>query len=147
MPQIGNRKFDFGLNTCDNSEIIYILNGKYSHFETWVGLESDGEQPGKKAVDTTSKRNGNGAVIFQIFTDGNKSYDSGVIGSTSLAKLVKLNIARVNELELVVEHVKNAVKVQWADPILTTSTVEQNVEKSTAIYEVKGGNSTRIWLD
>ncbi len=158
VPQIGIRKFTFGLNTYANSEIVYILNGKYSHFEAWVGLESK-ETKAEEAfsqVDGKVEFSDVGKVTFQVFTDGNKVYDSGSMDATTSAKQVQLDVSGVNELELFVidlatggnpNHSKNTAKVNWADPMLTLSAEKQSSETTKAVYEVKGGNSTTVKLD
>jgi len=86
----GIQSFERGIGTHANSEIIYNLQGKgLKTFEAYVG--ADQEISGN-----------NGTVIFQVYVDGEKKFDSGVMTKNTNAKHVSVDIAGANELKLVV---------------------------------------------
>ena len=62
---IAKRRFNHGVATHANAEIIYSLDGKYTAFERFIGI--DGEHGGL------------GTVIIKIIADGNEIFDSGRI--------------------------------------------------------------------
>ncbi|OAB43046.1 NPCBM/NEW2 domain-containing protein [Paenibacillus antarcticus] len=78
-----------GIWTNSNSEIIYKLDGKYHEFKAFVGND-DFQRP-------------NGSIVYQVWTDGTKRFDSGLMkGSEKVTKEISLNVAQNNELKLIV---------------------------------------------
>lgn len=85
--------FDKGIGTHANSEIVYNLAGtNYEYFESYVG------------VDRNIAQQNNSSIIFQVFADGEKVYDSGLMKWADEAKLVRVALKGVNELKLVVNN-------------------------------------------
>ncbi|GAB6168078.1 hypothetical protein JCM1393_05380 [Clostridium carnis] len=83
-------KYNKGIGTHSTSNIIYDLkDGNYTNFSTYIGVD-------RQMYNTV------GSVIFQIWLDGQKAYDSGVMRSTDKQKFVELNITGVKEMKLVV---------------------------------------------
>jgi hypothetical protein len=78
-----------GLGTHAPSETVYDLDGKYTKFESYVGV------PG--AVS----RDGFGTVTFEIASDGKKVYESPVLHGGGTYKNVAVDIAGVKELKLI----------------------------------------------
>lgn len=76
-----------GLGVHANSEVDYALNGVYSSFKSDIGVD-----------DEVSK----GSVVFQVWADGAKLYDSGVMTSSSPTQSINLNISGKNQLQLIV---------------------------------------------
>ncbi|RED63239.1 NPCBM/NEW2 domain-containing protein [Cohnella lupini] len=77
-----------GLGTHAASTIVYTLGGEYSRFQSAVGVDDE--------------TYGNGEVSFEVWLDGAKAFDSGVMTATSETQLVDLDINGVNELKLIV---------------------------------------------
>lgn len=87
---VAGRKFARGLGTHAPSEIVYELGGKGSKFQAWVG------------VDDAMKGYKGSSIVFQVFGDGKKLFDSGVMRLDDPAKPVDVGLAGVAELKLVV---------------------------------------------
>jgi hypothetical protein len=76
-----------GLGVHSNSEITYNLAKKYSRFVSDLGVDDEVE---------------NGSVVFQIWVDGAKVYDSGIVTRSSAIKNVSVSVKGKSELKLVV---------------------------------------------
>ena len=86
--KIGGVSFAKGLGVHASSQVSYALNGTCTTFSAQVGLD-----------DEVGDR---GSVVFQVFADGTKVYDSGVMTGADPARAVSVSMAKVNELRLVV---------------------------------------------
>ncbi len=82
---LGSRRYAKGIGTHAPSRIVYRLDGKYERFVAVVG--------GGQA---------NGTVVFQVFGDGRKLYDSGVMHGLRGTRNVDVPVKGVKELRLVV---------------------------------------------
>lgn len=93
MGSSGVVTYEKGIGTHANSEIIYDLSGQsFKTFETIVGVDQE--------IGSTAA--GKNTVVFQVFLDGEKAYDSGLMRAATPAKEVRLDISGVKELKLVV---------------------------------------------
>jgi alpha-galactosidase len=92
-----------GLGCHAAAEVIYNLGGSYSTFISDVGL--DDEVDGK----------GTGTVTFEVWLDGTKAYDSGVMSNTTTTKNINLNIAGKNQLRLVLTNGGDTIDYDHAD--------------------------------
>jgi hypothetical protein len=122
--KIGSREFAHGLGTHANSEIVYDLESGYTNFTAWVG------------VDSEMKGYTNSTVIFQVFGDGRKLFDSGVMRLNDPAKFVRVEVAGVEELRLVVTDAgdgNNCDHADWCDPVLLGG---RPVEVAIAKYRI-----------
>ncbi len=127
--QIDNRKFDGGLSTCANSETSYMLNGKYKSFEAWVG------------IDANMKRHKKGTAVFQVFIDGKRVFDSGVMDYDTPAKRVVVDTRGIKELELFMldaDDGKYADRGYWAEAVLVEDDTHQPIASRTAQHELRG---------
>ena len=100
---IGNAVFEKGLGTHAYSEIIYRLEGKYSYLEGFVGLD---------------KEVSGGSVIFQVYADGKKLYQSETLYQTSKPSKFSISVKKVKQIQLVVTDADNgtgADHANWAD--------------------------------
>jgi hypothetical protein len=77
-----------GLGVHANSEVIYNLGGAYTRFLADVGVD-----------DEVAER---GSVVFQVFGDGVKVFDSGVMTGNSATRSVDVSVVGVQQLRLVV---------------------------------------------
>ncbi len=62
-----------------------LLDGQYAGFDAEVGVQPCGA---------------NGSVIFRVFVDGERRFDSGVVWSTNAPKTVHVDLAGADELRL-----------------------------------------------
>ncbi len=77
-----------GLGAHANSEIVYDLAGKYSQFQTEVGIDDE--------VGSA------GSVVFQVVVDGVVKFQSGVLNGSSATVPVDVSVAGAQALKLVV---------------------------------------------
>ena len=87
--------FTKGLGAHAASDIRYAVSGACARFKATVGID-DEKRP-------------NGSVVFQVYADATKVYDSGVVTGTSAAKSVDVSTAGATELRLVGGYVHPAV--------------------------------------
>jgi len=85
--RIKDRQYAKGLGTHANSQIVVALDGEYKTFEAEIGLQW---QEGKV-----------GTVIFQVFVDGRKCFDSGVMRRDDPARPIRIRAAGARSLRLV----------------------------------------------
>lgn len=89
----GTVTYEKGIGTHANSEIIYDLTGKnYETFMAVVGVDQEVKDPGSNF----------NSIVFQVFLDGVKAFDSGLMRATTVAKPIELDVKGVKELKLVV---------------------------------------------
>ena len=99
---IGGRRFRRGLGTHADSRIVYDIGGGYRRFQSWVG--ADGAS--------------NATITFEVWADGQKRWESGLMTKQSPAKLVELEVTGVRRLELVVGHGSDDITsdhANWAE--------------------------------
>ncbi|CAN7416650.1 NPCBM/NEW2 domain-containing protein [Paenibacillus sp. LjRoot56] len=80
-------QYNKGLGTNSRSEITYNINSKYETFISDVGIDDDVNQ---------------GSVTFQVYGDGVKLWESGLMTATSSTATANVNIKGVQILKLVV---------------------------------------------
>jgi hypothetical protein len=96
--------FAKGLGTHAASDIRYALNGSCTSFLASVGLDDEA--------------GAGGSVIFQVFTDGTKRFDSGLMIGTTATQSVNVDVTGVTQLQLVVTDGGNGTSSDhgdWAD--------------------------------
>lgn len=82
--------YERGIGAHSNSTIVYDLSDKnVDYFTSYVGV--DRQMYGSV-----------GSVSFEVFVDGEKKFDSGVMGSRDPQKFIELDINGAKELKLVV---------------------------------------------
>ncbi|MGV3218099.1 NPCBM/NEW2 domain-containing protein [Clostridium baratii] len=83
--------YDRGIGTHATSTIIYDLSDKdYEYFSSYVGV--DREMYGSV-----------GSISFEVYVDGEKKFDSGIMNSRDPQKYVEVDINGAKELKLVVK--------------------------------------------
>ncbi len=111
MPlQIGDKKYDSGLGSHANGVIEIALDGEYEHFDADVGV-----QPLPQAQ-------GQGSVVFQVFVDGKKQFDSGIMRGGETAEAVSVDVKRAQSLRLIATDAGDGITcdcANWADARLT----------------------------
>lgn len=82
--------YEKGIGAHSNSTIVYDLTVKdASYFTSFVGVDHQ-------------MYNSVGSVVFQVYVDGAKQFDSGLMTSKVPQKFVEVNLAGAKELKLVV---------------------------------------------
>ena len=69
---LNGKEYDKGIGVAINSSVTYNLDGKYARFFSDIGVD-----------DSTG---GEGSVTFQVWADGKKIFDSGVIHGNDAKK-------------------------------------------------------------
>ncbi|GCE10473.1 NPCBM/NEW2 domain-containing protein [Tengunoibacter tsumagoiensis] len=116
------RVYPKGIGTHAISEIHYTLNGNYSRFLSDVGVD-----------DETGSA---GTVDFQVYGDNTLLFDSGVVAGGAPVQTVDVNVAGVNDLNLLVTDAGDGITsdhADWADARLTGSTVTPTPSLPTGI--------------
>lgn len=102
--RIRDKEYSKGLGHHAPGEILIDLNGEYETFEAEVGVQWQG---------------GNvGSVTFQVYVDGKKRFDSGVMRETDAPKPVRVSVKGANELRLVVTDAGDGITcdcANWAE--------------------------------
>ena len=131
--RIAGREFASGLGTHAVSEIVYALDTRAETFEAWVGV--DDEMAGYT----------NSSVVFQVFGDGKKLFNSGVMRIREPAKRVSVSLTGVSELKLVVTDAGDGITcdhADWGDAMLTGKNFQSAGTVAEARYEVKSPQIT-----
>jgi len=81
-------KYVKGIGCHAKSVITYNLGGNYSEFVSDIGIDDE--------------TGGYGSVIFQVWGDTNKLYDSGIMGAASPTQHINVSVAGVTTLQLIV---------------------------------------------
>jgi len=118
--RIKDQKFAAGLGHHASGEIIVDLSGQFIRFEAQVGVQ--------RMPDSV------GSVVFQVFVDDAKAFDSGVIRSSDPPKPVSVPLAGAQEMRLVVTDAGDGITcdcANWADARL----VRDPAAKTTAEQE------------
>ncbi len=77
-----------GLGVHSDSQVTYELDGNYTTFAADIGIDDEVGDAG--------------SVVFQVWADNSKLYDSGVVTGSSATKAVNVNVAGKQSLRLVV---------------------------------------------
>lgn len=106
---IGDTTYDRGLGVHADSEVGVDLCGEFLTFEADAGVQWQGGQ----SV---------GSVIFQVFVDGRKEFDSGVMKQKDPPRAVRVAVKDADELRLVVTSAKDGITgdvANWVNARLT----------------------------
>jgi glucose/arabinose dehydrogenase/chitodextrinase len=107
---LAGRVYARGLGVHAVSEIHYQLNGQCTSFQSDIGIDDE-------VADA-------GSVVFQVWADGTKLYDSGVMTGATSTIHVSQDIAGRRELVLIVTNGGDTTSfdhADWADPTITCS--------------------------
>ncbi len=109
--RIKDSEYEKGIGTHAPSEINIELDGEYEAFEADIGIQRQNED-------------NIGSVIFQVFVDGEKLYDSGVIKELDIARPIRIPLYNAKEMRLVVTDAGDGITcdcANWADAKLIRS--------------------------
>ncbi|MCR8644798.1 NPCBM/NEW2 domain-containing protein [Paenibacillus sp. N1-5-1-14] len=104
--KLNGKTYTKGISAHAKSQVVYNLNGQYQSFTAEVGIDDDVQDQGPSTV------------VFQVYGDGVKLFDSGVMTPTSPTQLVNVSVANVNELKLVATDGGDGINsdhADWAD--------------------------------
>jgi alpha-galactosidase len=104
MPlSLGGQRYPKGLGVNSPALVRYRLGKRCQSFTAWVGLD-----------DETA---GAGSVAFQVWADGDKLFDSGVVTGGSPAQHINVDVSGRSELRLWVGEVDDIAQdhADWAD--------------------------------
>ena len=82
------KTYTTGLGVHSSSDITYTLNGQCSGFQSDMGVDDEVRSLG--------------SVTFEIWADGTKLYDSGLMTGNSATKFASVDLTGKNQLRLVV---------------------------------------------
>ncbi len=102
--RLGGRRYSTGLGTHAPSEIVYRLDGRYARFTCLAGAAERG-----------------GSVVFQVYGDDRKLFDSGTLHGLSEVHRLDLPVDGVLKLRLVVTDAGDGYihdMANWANPRL-----------------------------
>lgn len=96
-----------GIGTHANSTVVYHVDGKnFQSFEAAIGVEQ------------SIPDNRNSSIVFEVYVDNVKAYDSGLMKYATPEKHIKVNIAGAREIKLVVNDGGNGIgsdHAAWGD--------------------------------
>ena len=128
---IGGVEYEKGLGVHAPSEVTYYLGGKFSKFTADIGVD-----------DEVGDR---GSVVFQVWADDEKVYESDVVTGSDAAEKVNVDISGAEELKLVVTDGgddKNYDHANWADAKIlkypSAVNMKELVEQLEAEGEIQG---------
>ena len=98
---LNGKQYDRGFGVHANSSLSFNVGGKCTAFTADVGVD-----------DEVGNR---GSVVFQVYADGQKLFDSGVMRGADGAKSVNVSIAGKQELKLVVTDAGDGISYDHAD--------------------------------
>jgi hypothetical protein len=110
--KIGYTFYMRGLGTHANAETIYDLGGRYDRFMADYGVD----------VERRPQLTGPGSVVFQVWADGERLFDSGVMRQGEPAKSVDVDLRNRQQLRLVVTDAGDGTDsdhADWANARLT----------------------------
>lgn len=119
--------FERGIGAHATSTIVYDLTDKdYSYFSSYVGVD-------RQMFASV------GSVIFQVYVDGEKKFDSGLMNSRDSMKYLEIDINGAKELKLVVTDGGNGIgsdHATWGDTKLHfAKDVQVNYEELLSLIE------------
>jgi hypothetical protein len=134
--------YSSGLGAHSSSEIIYALDGKYSQFLSDVGVDDE--------------VGNSGSVTFQVWADGSKLYDSGVMRGSSATQSIKVDLTGKQLLKLVVTDAGDGAGQDHADwagarlvsappPTSPATTIASLPAGTTALSSLTWQGATNGW--
>jgi hypothetical protein len=103
-------RYTKGLGTHAASDISFNLNKQYSSFTSDVGLDDE--------------EGASGSVVFLVYLDGVKAFDSGTMTNSSATQAVSLDVTGTTTLRLVVTNAgdgNDSDHADWAAAKLSTT--------------------------
>lgn len=113
-----------GISAHANSEVIYNVEGSgYNYFEANVGISQ------------TKKGNDNASAKFEVWVDGEKQYDSGMMRWNTNQQYVKVDITDAKEVKLITNDCN--YMYNWADMTIWAGARFTTLDSAPVIYDAK----------
>ncbi|WP_231557371.1 NPCBM/NEW2 domain-containing protein [Deinococcus sp. YIM 77859] len=140
---LNGKTYGNGFGVHSDSSLSFDVGGKCTSFTADIGVDDE--------VGSL------GSVVFQVYADGVKLYDSGIMTGASTTKSVNVNIAGRRELKLVVTNAGDNIHydhADWAnamlrDCVVTTTTAPSTptspIAYSGPITITRGGTYSGNW--
>jgi hypothetical protein len=90
-----------GLGVHANSDLSYQLGGNYATFVSDIGIDDE--------------IGGRGSVVFQVWADGEKLYDSGLLSGPKATQSISVGVSGKQVLRLVVTSTGDDINYDHAD--------------------------------
>lgn len=106
--EMAGKIYTRGIGHHASGSIIVMLNGGFTDFQAEVGVQSH--------------PSGAGSVVFQVFLDGRKAFDSGVVRQADGVKRLRVAVDGVRELRLLSDDAGDGNTrdmANWAEARLT----------------------------
>jgi len=97
--RIAEVSYERGFGTHAPTRMVYAMDGTYRRFQASVG--QDDEE--------------NGTVTFEVWVDGQKQWESGLMRRGDAARTVDIDISRARRLELVAGGGDDSIEADHAD--------------------------------
>lgn len=110
---VGGQKFDKGLGTHADSRLAFRLYGGFKRLTARVGLDDETRPPppqSQASQPATAK-----TVLFEVFSDGRKLWESGSVRHGEPARPLDVDISGVELLELKVRALDGDINYDHAD--------------------------------
>ena len=132
---LGGVQYASGIGVNSYSGVEYNLGGVCSRFQATIGIDDE--------------VGNSGTVIFQVFADGTKIYDSGVITGSSAPRPIDLDVTGVRRLTLGMGSDDDGTSndhADWANALVTvTNTTPQVPETPSGLVAGSGNPVTLNW--
>ena len=120
--RIGETVYDKGLGHHANGVITVPLHGEYQWFNAMIGVQWQG--------------GGKGSVVFQVFVDGNKAYESIVMRDSDPVTPVRVSLSGAQELRLVANDNKDGIgcdMANWAEARLIRDPLQPHFDPVSVV--------------
>ncbi|NQT92976.1 MAG: NPCBM/NEW2 domain-containing protein [Lentisphaerae bacterium] len=104
---VGRQPYANGIGTFANCLLEYAVNGQFKRFTAEVGIDAATE--------------GRGSVVFEVWADGDKVFNSPVMSGLDMTKKVDVDLTGVKRLRLTVLDGGDGNKFDagdWCNPVL-----------------------------
>ena len=131
---LGGVQYTNGIGVNSYSGIEYNLGGVCSRFSATIGIDDE--------------VGNNGTVIFQVFADGTKIYDSGVITGSSAPLAINLDVTGVRRLTLGVGTDDDGTgndHADWANALVIATNAPQVPEMPQGLAASPGNPVRLLW--
>ncbi len=131
--RIGETVYDKGMGHHANGVITVPLHGEYLCFEAIIGLQWQG--------------GGKGSVVFQVFVDGGKAFESEVMSDSDAAAPVRVSLSGAQELRLVANDNKDGIAcdmANWAEARLTRDPRQPHFDPTSIILNGEAAPSPSL---
>jgi alpha-galactosidase len=139
--KLNGQAYNEGIGVTTTSGLEYNLGGRALRFQSDIGVD---DQEGA-----------NGSVIFQVFADGTKIYDSGIMTGGTAKQSLNLDVTGVRRLTLGVSDainnssgrsiVSTANYADWANALVIATNAPQMPETPTGLTASPGNAITLDW--